>query len=90
MVSIACEEWGPALIRKCRGADRPPQGEIVFAIQLWLTTVHPDFMAFAASFGIQAYLPHNVAELREALVESIGSQRLRLIEVKSIPASTGN
>ena len=47
---------------------------------------NPDFVAFAASFGIQAYLPHNVAELREALAESIGSRQLRLIEVRIDPS----
>jgi acetolactate synthase-1/2/3 large subunit len=47
---------------------------------------NPDFVAFAASFGIQAYLPHSVAELREALAESIGSRQLRLIEVRIDPS----
>ena len=42
---------------------------------------NPNFKAFAETFGIQAYRPQNVVELREALVESIDSRRLRLIEV---------
>jgi acetolactate synthase-1/2/3 large subunit len=47
---------------------------------------NPDFKVFAESFGIRAYQPQGVAELREALAESIGSQQLRLIEVRIDPS----
>jgi acetolactate synthase-1/2/3 large subunit len=40
-----------------------------------------DFKAYAESFGIRGCRPQSVDELREALVESIRSRELRLIEV---------
>ncbi|MDE2166739.1 MAG: acetolactate synthase large subunit [Alphaproteobacteria bacterium] len=42
---------------------------------------NPDFKAYAESFGIRAYRPQSVAELRTALDEAIGSRALRLIEI---------
>jgi acetolactate synthase-1/2/3 large subunit len=42
---------------------------------------NPDFKAYAESFGIPAYRPGSVEELRKALGESILSRTLRLIEI---------
>jgi acetolactate synthase I/II/III large subunit len=42
---------------------------------------NPNFRVFAESFGIHAYQPGNVSQLRDALTESIESRGLRLIEV---------
>jgi acetolactate synthase-1/2/3 large subunit len=47
---------------------------------------NPDFKAFAESFGIHSYRPHNPVELRQALTESIESRQLRLIEVTIDPS----
>lgn len=47
---------------------------------------NPDFKAYAESFGIRAYRPRSVDELRATLVEAIRSRDLRVIEVPVDPA----
>jgi acetolactate synthase I/II/III large subunit len=47
---------------------------------------NPDFTAYAESFGIHACRPQSVNELREALIKSIRSRELQLIEVPVDPA----
>jgi len=42
---------------------------------------NPDFKAYAESFGIKAYQPGTVAELKEQLLEALGSGRLSLVEI---------
>ena len=47
---------------------------------------NPDFKAFAESFGIRAYRPRTIVELREALTESIESRQLRVVEIAVDPS----
>jgi thiamine pyrophosphate-dependent acetolactate synthase large subunit-like protein len=47
---------------------------------------NPDFLAYAESFGVRAYRPRSVDELRAALDEAIRSRELRLIEVPVDPS----
>ncbi len=42
---------------------------------------NPDFVTFAESFGITAYRPETVSELKEQVNESIASGEMRLIEI---------
>ncbi|MBN1653117.1 MAG: acetolactate synthase large subunit [Deltaproteobacteria bacterium] len=46
---------------------------------------NPDFKAYAESFGIPAYRPRNLAQLREQLMSSIRSRKLSVIEVRVDP-----
>jgi acetolactate synthase-1/2/3 large subunit len=50
---------------------------------------NPDFKKYAESFGIRAWQPRTVAELRDALRTSVGSKELGLIEVRVDPAVNG-
>ncbi len=47
---------------------------------------NPDFKAYAESFGIPAYRPSSVEELRRTLNEAIRSRELRLIEIPVDPS----
>lgn len=46
---------------------------------------NPDISAYAESFGIEAYNPQTVEELRQCLPEAVGKQELNVVE---IPIST--
>ncbi len=43
---------------------------------------NPDFKAYAESFGIQAYRPENLSELKEQLSAAITSKELSVVEVR--------
>jgi acetolactate synthase-1/2/3 large subunit len=43
---------------------------------------NPDFKAYAESFGIQAYRPENLSELKEQLSTAITSKQLSVVEVR--------
>jgi len=43
---------------------------------------NPDFKAYVESFGIDAYRPESVADLREQLGEALGSRKLNVVEVR--------
>lgn len=47
---------------------------------------NPDFKALAESFDIKGYCPKNVAELKEQLHHTIGSQELSVIEIPVDPS----
>jgi acetolactate synthase-1/2/3 large subunit len=47
---------------------------------------NPDFKALAESFDIKGYCPETVAELRDQLQHTIGSQELSVIEIPIDPA----
>ncbi len=47
---------------------------------------NPDFKAFVESFGITAYRPENLAELRETLRETIPSGELSVVEIPVDPS----
>ena len=47
---------------------------------------NPELKAFAESFGIRAYRPRTIVELREALTESIESRQLRVVEIAVDPS----
>jgi acetolactate synthase-1/2/3 large subunit len=42
---------------------------------------NPDFKAYAESFGIKAYRPASIGELRSQLTEAITSTELRVLTV---------
>jgi len=46
---------------------------------------NPDFKMYAESFGIPAYKPKNLKELRDNLTEAIDSQKLCLVEIPIQP-----
>ena len=47
---------------------------------------NPDFKKYAESFGIKAYAPKTLSELRGDLKQAITSQELCLVEIPSQPA----
>jgi acetolactate synthase-1/2/3 large subunit len=50
---------------------------------------NPDFVKYTESFGIRAYRPKNLEELRRRLKEAIPSNELTLIEVRVDPKVNG-
>lgn len=47
---------------------------------------NPDIKRYAESFGIRAYCPRNLAELRGQITESIQSRAMRVLEIHVDPA----